>query len=83
MGRDSVVGRLRSGVLAPAGTPANVVNLLNAEFAKACDSPKAKEIFATNVAETVTMTPAQLSQRLQRDVKLWAEVVKATGVKVD
>jgi tripartite-type tricarboxylate transporter receptor subunit TctC len=78
-----VEGAVFSGVLAPAGTPANVVNLLNAEFAKACGSPKAKEIFATNVAETVTMTPAQLSQRLQRDVKLWAEVVKATGVKVD
>src|SRR5690606_3266472 len=68
-----VEGAVFSGVLAPAGTPASVVNLLNAEYAKASDSARAKEIFATNVAETVRMTPAELSQRLQRDVKLWAE----------
>lgn len=78
-----VEGAVFSGVLAPAGTPANVVNLLNAEFAKACDSPKAKQIFATNVAEAVKMSPAELATRLERDVKLWADVVKATGVKVD
>ena len=78
-----VEGAVFSGVLAPAGTPANVVQLLNAEFAKASDSPKAKEIFATNVAEVVKMSPAALAQRMERDVKLWAEVVKATGTRVD
>ncbi len=78
-----VEGAVYSGVLAPAGTPANVVDLLNAEFAKASQSPKAKEIFATNVAEAVVLTPAALGQALERDVKAWAEVVKATGVKVE
>ena len=78
-----VEGAVFSAVLAPAGTPAGVIQLLNAEFAKASDSPKAKEVFATNVAEVVRMTPAQLTQRLERDVKLWAEVVKATGTKAD
>jgi tripartite-type tricarboxylate transporter receptor subunit TctC len=78
-----VEGAVFSGVLAPAGTPASVVNLLNAEFAKASETPRAREIFATNVAETVKMTPAELGRRLQRDVKLWAEVVKATGTRID
>ena len=78
-----VEGAVYSGVLAPAGTPANVVELLNAEFAKASQSPKAKEIFATNVADAVVLTPAALGQALERDVKTWAEVVKATGVKVE
>ena len=78
-----VEGAVFSGVLAPAGTPASVVQLLNAEFAKASDSPRAKEIFATNVAEAVKMSPAALAQRMERDVKLWAEVVKATGAKLD
>ncbi len=78
-----VEGAVFSGVLAPAGTPAAVVNLLNAEFAKAVVSPRAKEIFATNVAEAVKMTPAQLGARMQRDAKLWAEVVNATGVRID
>ena len=59
------------------------MDLLNAEFAKASQSAKAKEIFATNVAEAVVLTPAALGQALERDVKAWAEVVKATGVKVE
>jgi tripartite-type tricarboxylate transporter receptor subunit TctC len=78
-----VEGAVFSGVLAPAGTPANVVQVLNAEFAKASDSAKAKEVFATNIAEAVKMSPAALGQRLEKDVKLWAEVVKATGVRAD
>ena len=78
-----VEGAVYSGVLAPAGTPANVVQTLHAEFAKACESPKAKEIFATNVAETVVLSPAALGEALERDVRTWAEVVKATGVKVE
>ena len=78
-----VEGAVYSGVLAPAGTPAQVVELLNAEIAKAGQSPKAKEIFATNVAEAVVLTPAALGQALERDVKAWAEVVKATGVKIE
>jgi tripartite-type tricarboxylate transporter receptor subunit TctC len=78
-----VEGAVYSGVLAPAGTPQNVILLLNAEFAKASDSPKAREIFATNAAETVKLSPAALMQALERDVKVWAEVVKATGARAD
>lgn len=75
-----VDGAVISGVLAPAGTPRNVIERLNAEFAKASDSPRAKEIYAENAAETLKMSPAALQQSLERDVKAWAEVVKATGV---
>jgi tripartite-type tricarboxylate transporter receptor subunit TctC len=78
-----VEGAVFSGVLAPAGTPANVVQLLNAEFAKASNGAKAKEVFAANIAEVVTMSPAALGQRLEKDVKGWAEVVKATGTRAD
>jgi len=78
-----VEGAVISGVLAPAGTPRAIIERLNAEFARASDSPRAREIFATNAAETLRMSPAALQEALERDVKLWAEVVKATGVKLD
>ena len=78
-----VEGAVFSGVLAPAGTPPNVIERLNAEFAKASDTPQAREIFAANAAEAIKMSPAALKQALERDVKTWAEVVKATGVRVD
>jgi tripartite-type tricarboxylate transporter receptor subunit TctC len=72
-----------AGVLAPAGTPAAVIDRLNAEFAKASESPKAKEIFETNAAEVLKQSPAVMQRALEQDVKTWAEVVKATGVKVN
>ena len=78
-----VEGAVFSGVLAPAGTPQNVIERLNAEFAKASDTPQAREIFAANAAEAIKMSPAALTQQLERDVKTWAEVVKATGVSID
>ena len=70
------------GVLAPAGTPRGVVERLNAEFARASAAPRVKELYAVNAAEAVTMTPAELQTALERDVKAWAVVVEATGVKL-
>jgi tripartite-type tricarboxylate transporter receptor subunit TctC len=78
-----VEGAVISGVLAPAGTPRSVIDRLNAEFAKSSDAPRVKEIFAVNAAETLRMSPDELQKALERDVKAWAEVVKATGVKID
>jgi tripartite-type tricarboxylate transporter receptor subunit TctC len=76
-----VEGAVISGVLAPAGTPRVIIDRLNAEFAKASAAPRVREIFADNAAETLTTTPVELQASLERDVKIWAEVVKATGVK--
>ena len=78
-----VEGAVISGVLAPAGTPRAVIERLNAEFNKASDAPRVKEIFVTNVAEALKMTPDEVQRELDRDVKAWAAVVKATGVRLD
>jgi tripartite-type tricarboxylate transporter receptor subunit TctC len=77
-----VEGSVIAGVLAPAGTPRAVIERLNAEFARASSAPRVQEIFAVNAAEALTMTPAELQAALERDVKAWAEVVRATGVKL-
>ena len=71
-----------AGVLAPAGTPRAVIERLNAEFARAVDSPKAKEIFAVNAAEAMKTSPDSMQRSLEQDTKTWADVVKATGVKL-
>lgn len=71
------------GVFAPAGTPRAVVDRLNAEFIKASEAPKVKEIYATNAAEAMKLTPAQVQAAMERDAKAWAEVVKATGVQLN
>ena len=71
-----------AGVLAPAATPRSAIERLNAEFAKAVDGPKAREIFAVNAAEAMKSSPEAMQRSLEQDVKTWAEVVKATGVKL-
>jgi tripartite-type tricarboxylate transporter receptor subunit TctC len=77
-----VEGAVIAGVLAPAGTPRGVIERLNAEFAKASEAPRVKEIYATNAAEALIMSPAALQSALEKDTKIWADVVKATGVKL-
>lgn len=81
--KGDVSGAVISGVLAPAGTPRAVIDRLNAAFARASDTPRAKEIYAENVAETLRMSPSEVQRAMERDVKAWAEVVKATGVKAN
>lgn len=77
-----VEGAVIAGVLAPNGTPQPVIERLHSEFAKSSASPKAKQLFATNAAETLNLSSAEVRQSMERDVKEWAEVVRATGVKV-
>jgi len=76
-----VEGAVIAGVLAPAGTPQNVIDLLYTQFSKSSATSRAKELFATNAAETLSQAPAEVRKAMERDVREWAEVVKATGVK--
>ena len=71
-----------AGVLAPANVPRAIIERLNAEFAKAVDAPKAKEIFLTNAAEAMKQSPDVMQRVMEQDTKTWAEVVKVTGVKL-
>ena len=70
-----------AGIFAPANTPRNLIERLNAEIAKAVEAPKSREIFAANAAEAMKLSPEAMQQMLEQDMKTWADVVKATGVK--
>ena len=73
---------VQNGVLAPARTPKDIVARLNSELNRAVDSPKAREVFATNAAVGMKVTPASLQDMMARDAKAWAEVVRVSGVKI-
>ena len=72
-----------AGVLAPANVPRAIIERLNAEFAKAVDAPKAREIFLANAAEAMKQSPDVMQRVMEQDVKTWAEVVKVTGVRIN
>ena len=71
------------GLLAPAGTPADVVNRIQQEVAKSLATPAMKERLATLGAIPSGNTPAQFAVLIESEHKKWAEVVKNSGAKVD
>jgi len=71
------------GLLAPAGTPADIVGRLQQETAKALGAPALKERLLAQGAIPSGMSPADFSRLISAETKKWAEVVKASGAKVD
>jgi tripartite-type tricarboxylate transporter receptor subunit TctC len=71
------------GLVAPARTPAPIVDTLNTEIGKIQRDPAIRAAWAKDGATPVTMTPAAFGTFLDADIKKWAEVVKISGAKVD
>jgi tripartite-type tricarboxylate transporter receptor subunit TctC len=71
------------GLLAPAGTPVDVVNRLQQETAKALNSPAMKEKLLAQGAIPSGNTPTEFAKLIEAEIKKWAPVVKASGAKVD
>lgn len=67
------------GLLAPAGTPQDVVNKLNAEMVKILAMPDVKERLAGQGAEAVSNSPEEFAEYIKAEQKKWADVVKASG----
>lgn len=71
------------GLVAPAGTPADVVTRLNQAFVAALNTPETKTRFASLLAEPVANTPEQFGAFMKSELAKYERVVKATGAKVD
>ena len=71
------------GLVAPAGTPRDVVAKLNQAFVSALQSPEAKTRFAGLMAEPVTSTPDEFGAFMKAELAKYEKVVKVSGAKVD
>jgi tripartite-type tricarboxylate transporter receptor subunit TctC len=71
------------GLLAPAGTPADVVSRIQQETAKALNSPAIKEKLLAQGAIPSGNTPAEFTRLIDAEHRKWAKVVKDSGAKVD
>jgi len=71
------------GLLAPAGTPADIVNRLQQESAKALATPALKERLVAQGAIPGGMSPAEFGRFIDAETKKWSAVVKTSGAKVD
>jgi len=71
------------GLLAPAGTPADIVNRIQHEVAKSLNTPAVKDKLVAQGAIPSGNTPAEFAKLIADEHKKWAEVVKVSGAKVD
>ncbi len=71
------------GLVAPAGTPTEVVARLNKAFVAALNAPESKIRFAALMAEPVASTPEQFGAFMKSELRKYASVVKASGARVD
>jgi tripartite-type tricarboxylate transporter receptor subunit TctC len=72
-----------TGLIAPAGTPRDVIDKLNAATQKAIVQPALREKFAGIGAETTGGTPEQFSAYIRDDFSKWTRIVKDANVKVE
>src|SRR3954465_15373614 len=71
------------GVFAPAGTPPDIAQKLNAAVLKAVQSPDVRERLDALSFEATASPLKQTSEYVKSEVQKWAGVVKATGARVD
>ena len=71
------------GLLAPAGTPPDVVNRVQQEVAKALKLPAVNERLLSQGAIPSGNTPQEFARLIDSEITKWAGVVKASGAKVD
>jgi tripartite-type tricarboxylate transporter receptor subunit TctC len=70
------------GIMAPKGTPAEIVDRLNADIAKVVATPKVRDAWAQQGAVPMTMTPAAFGDFLEKDIAKWAKIVKISGATI-
>ena len=71
------------GLVAPAGTPREVVERLNKAFTAALQAPETRSRFGALMAEPVATTPEQFAAFMKKELNRYERVVKASGAKVD
>ena len=70
-------------LLAPAGTPAHIVNKLNAEVAKIMNTAETNKAMFEAGVEVSLSTPEALTQLMTSEMSKWGKVVKDAGIKLE
>ncbi|MBP6895738.1 MAG: tripartite tricarboxylate transporter substrate binding protein [Pseudacidovorax sp.] len=71
------------GVIAPAGTPAAIVQKISADIARAAHTPEFAHKLLEMGLDPVGSSPQEYDQRIRADILKWAPVIQASGAKAD
>ena len=69
------------GVLAPHGTPPEIVEKVNADMNKILATPEMKEVFLREGAEPALMTPAEFAKTIREEIAGWKQVAQRANIK--
>lgn len=72
-----------AGVMAPAGTPKEIVQKLNGDIVKALSQPDVKSRLLQSGAEPMPSTPEEFGKFLKAEITKWGKLVKDANIKVD
>jgi tripartite-type tricarboxylate transporter receptor subunit TctC len=71
------------GIVAPAGTPPDIVKKLNAAMNEGLAAPEMQKLITSTGGESKPNTPDEFAAYIAAQNKIWVEVGKAAGVKID
>ena len=71
------------GILAPAGTPSDIIASLNAEIVKALSDPKVVQQLERVGADAVSTTPQAFAAHIKAEIAKWGKVVKTSGIPLE
>ncbi len=71
------------GIMAPKGTPVEIVNLLNTAIRKIISSQEVRDAWAKQGAAPLLMSPSDFNKYLEADIQKWAAIVKSAQIKPD
>jgi tripartite-type tricarboxylate transporter receptor subunit TctC len=71
-----------SAMFAPAGTPGDIIDLLNREFRSFMATPSQQERLSTAGSVALDLSPAEFGQFLQRETAAWADVIRRANIKL-
>ncbi len=72
-----------TGIVAPAGTPKEIVELLSREIAKAAAQPDVRQRLAALGFTPVANTPDEFTARIKLEMEKWGKVVRDANLKIE
>ena len=70
-------------MLAPAGTPRDIITRINGEVVRALKQPDYRGLLVNNTIEPIGSPPERLTQYIKSELAKWAKVIKAANVRID
>ena len=71
-----------TGILAPVGTDPEIVASLGDKIRRSLQNAEVRKFLAANGADLVGSTPAEFQTFIEREIKLWADIIRGAGITV-